>query len=297
MIQRRRILGSLLAAAALPSTPLQAQTGGPIAFPYYRGEDALAGLYGRHLPALAQDFEARASALVQAAQSHCAGQGTLAGLRQQWLHTLQAWQALATPAVGPLVSRRSQRQIDFWPARPNLLSQAVQKAPQSLADLDRIGTPAKGFPALELLLWNGAHIQKPIEAHRTHAIGNALKGNPVQFPRLTREANLADWRAQWRSLQHQARLMPEQQQRPPLPGQALIPIEALLIGKGQLALADRWAKAIDAVDKGMAALQPQAGARELTALGQRMKSATVLFQNEVAGALDVPLGFSDADGD
>ena len=47
----------------------------------------------------------------------------------------------------------------------------------------------------------------------------------------------------------------------------------------------------------MAALQAQASSRELLALAQRMKTVTVLFQNEVAAALDVPLGFSDADGD
>ena len=319
-----------------------------------------------HMPPLARDFETQANALVQAAQGHCAGQVALANLRQQWRQTLVAWQALATPAVGPLVSRRSQRQIDFWPPRPTLLSQAVQKAPHALADLERIGTPAKGFPALELLLWNvppGAapvlqaascqyaallaqgvaaeaqalraeldtlarkdwsespedagtafaewinqwlgglerlrwsHIQKPIEAHRTHAIGNALKGNPVVFPRLTRETNLADWRAQWAGLRRQARLAPDQPSNPPQAGQALIHIEALLIGKGHLTLAGRWAKAIDSVDAGMAALQAQASSRELLALAQRMKTVTVLFQNEVAAALDVPLGFSDADGD
>lgn len=365
-LSRRRLVLALAAGSALPGGVALAQSGGPVAFPYYSGEQALQGLYGQHLPPLARDFETQANALVLAAQGHCAGQVTLADLRQQWRQTLVAWQTLATPAVGPLVSRRSQRQIDFWPPRPNLLSQAVQRAPGSLADLDRIGTPAKGFPALELLLWNvppgtapvlhaascqyaallaqsiaaeaqalrteldplarkdwtespedavaafaewinqwlgglerlrWAHIEKPIQSHRTHALGNALKGNPVLFPRLTREANLADWRAQWASLRSLARLPSQQRQAPPLPGQAFIPIEALLIGKGQLALADRWGKAIDAVDAGMATLSPQASARELLALSQRMKAVTVLYQNEVAAALDVPLGFSDADGD
>jgi hypothetical protein len=133
------------------------------------------------------------------------------------------------------------------------------KAPQTLAEMERVGTPAKGFPALEQLLsassgsalapatchyaglvaqgiaaeasalktefaalaqkdwsespedassafaewinqWLGGleqlrwtHIEKPIQTHRTTG---ASSSEPVAFPRLTREANLADWRAQ-----------------------------------------------------------------------------------------------------
>jgi uncharacterized protein len=148
---------------------------------------------------------------------------------------------------------------------------------------------------LERLRW--AHMEKPLQAHRTSGEGNSGARQPIEFPRLTREANLADWRAQWQSLKAQARLRPGQYAQPPVPGQALVPIEALLIGKGQLALAQRWARSLDAVDAGMAALSPSSGERELLALTSQMKAVTVLYQNEVAAALDVPLGFSDADGD
>ena len=83
----------------------------------------------------------------------------------------------------------------------------------------------------------------------------------------------------------------------PAAGQALVPMEALLMGRGQLALAQKWGQALDQVTAGMDKLTPRSSERELLALTKSMKAVTVLFQNDVAAALDVPLGFSDADGD
>jgi hypothetical protein len=47
----------------------------------------------------------------------------------------------------------------------------------------------------------------------------------------------------------------------------------------------------------LTALTPQSSDNALLATTQRMKALTVLHQNEVGAALDVPLGFSSADGD
>lgn len=328
--------------------------------PYYSAEQALQGLYDHHLPARAQAFEQSSAQLASRTEAHCRGQASLAELRTQWQQTLVRWQTLETPELGPLVARRSQREIDFWPTRERLLSQALTKAPQTLADMERVGTPAKGFPALEQLLitakdralppapchyaelitqgiaaeaqairadltalekkdwieapedtgsafgewvnqWLGglerlrwAHIEKPIQTHRTTG---APSSQPVAFPRLTREANLADWRAQWQSLRAMARLAPGQYAAPPVPGEALVPIEAMLIGKGLAPLAQRWAQAIDRTSADLAALTPLSSEADLLAMTQRMKAVTLLYQNEVAAALDVPLGFSSADGD
>jgi uncharacterized protein len=361
---------ALVWMASLPSHAQNLDTAAePVALalapmPYFTAEQALQGLYAHQLPPLARRLVEEAERLEQVSAQHCEGKTTLAELRDQWLSTLVSWQTLATPALGPVVVRRSQRQIDFWPARDKLIQRALDKAPRTLDDMERVGTPAKGFPALEVLLqtarqeqrlpantcryavlvaqgigvearavateldtlarrdwsespeaagnafaewvnqWLGglerlrwAHMEKPLQAHRTSGEGNSGARQPIEFPRLTREANLADWRAQWQSLKAQARLRPGQYAQPPVPGQALVPIEALLIGKGQLALAQRWARSLDAVDAGMAALSPSSGERELLALTSQMKAVTVLYQNEVAAALDVPLGFSDADGD
>src|SRR5256885_17229775 len=56
-------------------------------------------------------------------------------------------------SLGPLVERRSARLVDFRPMRPALLKKAIQSAPADLAAMERIGAPAKGYPALENLLW------------------------------------------------------------------------------------------------------------------------------------------------
>lgn len=338
------------------------QVAGPaIAAPYYSAEQALEGLYSHHLPPLAQDFRAQAERLTDTAQQHCQGQVPLSALRTQWQATLLSWETLSTPAVGPMVARRSQRQIDFWPARPALLRRSMDKAPTTLADMARVGTPAKGFPALELLLnqwaasgqpvstgdcryaelvaqgiaheareldtalatwaikewgdspedtqsalaewvnqWLGglerlrwAHIEKPITTHRT--TGRSTKGESLPFARLDRDLALRDWRAQWQSLLAQARLPPGAP--PPAGGQALVPMQALVMGKGHLDLALRWGEALSQVTAGVNQLTPRSDEGELLAVAQAMKAVTVLFQNEVAAALDVPLGFSDADGD
>ncbi len=329
-----------------------------VAAPYYSAEQAMQGLYTHHLPPLARGFQAQADRLVETTAQHCTGQAPLSALRTQWQDTLVSWETLSTPAVGPLVTRRSQRQIDFWPARPDLLRRSMEKTPATLADMDRVGTPAKGFPAFELLLnqWaasrqpapapacryaeliaqgiaaearelqNGlgewaskewedepevttaslaewvnqwlaglerlrwAHIEKPITTHQTTG-----KGKPVPYARLDRESNLRDWRAQWQSLLTQGRLPPGAS--PPAAGQALVPMEALLMGRGQLALAQKWGQALDQVTAGMEKLTPRSSESELLRVTKSMRAVTVLFQNEVAAALDVPLGFSDADGD
>ena len=355
MIHRRHALAGLLAiATALPATGLHAQTGGAQAFPYYSGEDALAGLYGHHLPPLARDFEAQAQALTTAARQHCAGPAATVALKDAWRKALLSWQTLSSPALGLVIERRSQRQIDFWPARPALLAKALERAPKTLTDMESVGTPAKGFPALERLLadrpspahcpyavllaegiaaeatalrsgfdalaardwtddedtartafaewinqWLGglerlrwAHIEQPVQKART-----AGQGHTPEFARLAAADNAAEWRAQWRALRAQALLMPGQRAQPPQPGQGLLPIEALLMGKGQIALAQRWAQALERADAAMAALPAKAGEKELMALSKTLKGVTTLFQAEVAAALDVPLGFSDADGD
>ena len=354
MINRRHTLAGLLAAAALPVTGLHAQTGGALAFPYYSGEDALQGLYAQHLPPLARDFETQAKALTAAARQHCAGPAAPAALKDAWRRALLAWDALSTPALGPVIERRSQRQIDFWPTRPALLAKALARAPKTLADMESVGTPAKGFPAMEQLLaappspahcpylvlvaegieaeavalrtgfdalaardwtsdedaarsafaewinqWLGglerlrwAHIEQPVQKART-----AGKGHAPEFARLAPADNAAEWRAQWQALRTQARLSAAQRAQPPQPGQGLVPIEALLMGKGQIALAQRWGQALDRADAAIAALPAKAGEKELMALSKTLKGVTTLFQAEVAAALDVPLGFSDADGD
>ncbi|MBK1685860.1 hypothetical protein CKO18_20115 [Rhodoferax fermentans] len=376
-------LGSaLLTVASHAATPSATQ----VLMPMYSPAEVMQGLYSQHLPPLSQRFAAEADALVTATQQYCqslptpgtplpARQAAWTRLHTQWQHTMLAWESLSTPAVGPMLTRRSQRQIDFWPTRPELLTKALAKAPQTLADMETVGTLAKGLPAMELMMtpwrpvaagqrsgsiapsvascrylgllaqgvqveatelgaelatwaakdweqtpddtaiamaewvnqWLGglerlrwAHLEKPLKTAQT--LGETRKNSTPQFARMGRETNLAGWRAQWHSLLAQGRLSEAQRTQPPTPGQALVPIEALLLGQGQIALAQRWAQALDAVNTRIDQLPAQASSRaaeqrELLALTAALKAITVLFQNEVASALDIALGFSDADGD
>jgi uncharacterized protein len=351
--------------AAQAATPIGAPGYAPVnAMPFYGLEHAVQGIYAFQIPPLAQRFRAQSELLVQVTDSFCQGHTPLAAVRSQWQNTQVSWEALLTPSVGPLVSRRSQRQIDFWPTRPELIVRALKADPHTLVDMERVGTPAKGLPAMDWMLaqWAApgqgkpsardcrfmglvaqgiaeealaldgafvtltskgwadspdeakaamaewvnqwlaglerlrwAHIEKPIVTHQTSQADK--KGAQIVFARLSRESNLAGWQAQWHSLLTQARLTEAQYRNPPPPSQALVPIEALLLGKGHLALAGRWAAALDKVSVAMAGIKPQASTTELLAVTQLMKAVTVLFRNEVSTALDIPLGFSDADGD
>lgn len=350
---RRQWVAGAAALAVLPWPVARAQAP-VIAFPYYRGEQALQGLYAVHLPPLARAFEDKAKALAAAARQHCNGPASASALHSAWREARLAWVRLANPALGPVVTRRSQREIDFWPTRAALLKRAIDSAPRTLKDMERIGGPAKGFPALELLLagpaqpahcpyvallaaaieaeavalrqafdqlakqdwtadedetrkafndwinqWLGGlenlrwqQIEQPVQRART-----AGRNQAPAFARQAMADNRADWQAQWQSLVAQARLRPGQRAQPPQPGEALLSIEALLLGKGQLAMAQRWGRAIDAVTSALDDLPAQPREQDLMALSSRMKAVTSLYQREVAAALDVSLGFSSADGD
>lgn len=358
-------LGCASVCVAATATPVAAAVYAPVnAMPFYSLEDALQGVYGFHIPPLAQRFRMQSEQLVEVTAGFCQGTVALSALNSQWQTTQESWETLLTPSIGPLVSRRSQRQIDFWPTRPELIARALKAEPQTFSDMARVGTPAKGLPAMEWLLaqWSvpgrgqpsardcqfahliaqgiaeearaldaefaalaakdwatsatdataslaewvnqwlagverlrWVHIEKPIVSHPTSHANKSIE--KVVFARLSRESNLVGWQAQWLSLLTQARLTEVQYRNPPPPGEALVPIEALLLGKGQLALAGRWAATLDKVTVAMRGLTPQSSTAQLLAVTQLMKAVTVLFQNEVATALDIPLGFSDADGD
>jgi len=346
-LSRRNILICMLGAM----TPWATSFGQSpdVAYPFYSAQDVLRGLYKHHLPKLVRAFETEAEALQRLANSRCQDRSSLKALREQWSLTLQAWQRLATPGLGPVLKRRSQRKIDFWPTRPALVDKALAKGPQVLDDLATVGTPAKGFPALELLLsrepdaktcqyvslltqdiafeakalseefaqlanndwddseedaklqfaewinqWLGGwerlrwtQIEQPILKGQT-------RSEPPVFARKTMPTNHDEWGTQLSALLSQARWS---EALPPRPGVEMIPIEALLRGKGHLSTATRWGQALDGVKQAFDQLTPLSPSSQWLAFAKKMKSVTTLYQNEVAQALDIPLGFSDADGD
>lgn len=351
-----------------------------VAVPFYTPWDAMRGIERHHTPPLAQAFAQQAHAFAVQTAAVCDRAPLLSAtdataLLQGWQTTLTTWEALSTPAVGAVLQRRSQRHIDAGPVRVHVLEKALVDAPQQLADLERIGAMAKGFPAMEYLLrtprlwaqpsaclylgllaqevsqearalasaaeqamhislhppdadtldtqapqikaqyvewlnqWLGGverlrwtQLEKPIRSAQTAPKTPRPAAALPVWARGSRAANLESWRSQWRSLLALGRMSSQQRQHPPAAGEGIVPIEALLRAQGHIALAARWGRSLDAVTQRLAALPMQTPATtrdevQLLALASALKAVTVLFQQEVATALDIPLGFSDADGD
>lgn len=114
--------------------------------------------YGQQFLPRATAFAQQATRLVTVVDALCDGpaaQGAtgLAAAQAQWRSTTAAWDRLAGVAVGPLVKRRALTALDFNPTRPATIERAIQSAPNGPEAMERIGTPAKGIPALEWLLW------------------------------------------------------------------------------------------------------------------------------------------------
>lgn len=153
-----RTAAAALALGAL-LLPAQAQTGWKLnAVPFYDTTHALQSLYGHWGKPRAQELATAAQALAPAVRALCeapAGQSAaaLTGARNAWQRSMMAWETLGAVAVGPVITRRTQRQMDFAPTRPALIERAIKTQPQGAKAFERIGTPAKGLPALEWLLW------------------------------------------------------------------------------------------------------------------------------------------------
>ena len=360
-----RSLVALLLALPLAAP---AQTAVPTwqreAVPFYDTVHALQGIYGHWALPRAQDFNHNAQALAPAVAALCQAkddqtqdaQPALAAARSAWQTTARAWEQLAAVSVGPVIARRSQRAIDFTPTRPALIEKAIATQPQGAKAFERIGTPAKGLPALEWLLWTRpvqpgspacAYAQEVAQdvaresAALQAAFANAARTDwgaedeqeqstqaisefvnqwvggierlrwaqmekPLRaaqgtrtpdYPRTASGNTLAAWAATWAGLRS-VTVLPAGSATP-TPGEALVPLETYLRGKGLNPLADKLRRAADTVDTSMAQVQKN-GVQNKAAIQQTAKSLAALkflAESEVAPALQVSIGFSDADGD
>ena len=356
---------ALLLAALTGATGAQAQVAAPSwqreAIPFYDTVHALQGIYGHWALPRAQDFDRNARALVPAVAALCQapaadGRAALASARTAWQATARAWEQLAAVSIGPVIARRSQRAIDFTPTRPALIEKAIATQPQGAKAFERIGTPAKGLPALEWLLWTRpaqsgspacsyahevaqdvaresaalhqdlanaastnwgaedeqeqstqaisefvnqwvggmerlrwAHMEKPLRA--------AQGSKAPEYPRSASQSTLAAWAATWQGLRSVT--VQSASATAPAPGTALVPLATYLRGKGQNLLADKLQHAVQKVDASMAQVQ-RAGVRGKAAVHQAARDLAALkflAESEVAPALQVSIGFSDADGD
>ena len=334
------------------------------AVPFYDTVHALQGIYGHWALPRTKDFDENAQALVPAVAALCGAsahdsKAALAAARTSWQTTARAWEQLSAVSIGPVVGRRSQRAIDFSPTRPALIEKAIAAQPQGAKAFERIGTPAKGLPALEWLLWTRpaqpgspacsyahevaqdvaresaallaaftaaagtdwgaedeqeqstqamseyvnqwlggierlrwAQMEKPLRA-----AGSGAGTRPPDYPRTGSSSTLAAWAATWAGLRSVTALPAGA--AIPAPGEALVPLEMYLRGKGLNPLADKLRQATGKVDASMAQVQ-KSGLQNKAAIQQTAKDLAALkflAESEVAPALQVSIGFSDADGD
>ncbi|MGE0796873.1 MAG: imelysin family protein [Lautropia sp.] len=133
-----------------------------VAAPYYGPEAFTAALSARGQAPLAARFDASARQLAEQLAGSCPASGdataALRGAQPAWLAAADDWERLDAIAVGATIARRSERAIDFRPVRPRLVVRAISDRgtaaePPDAAALAAVGTPAKGLPALEWLLW------------------------------------------------------------------------------------------------------------------------------------------------
>ncbi len=273
--------------------------------------------------------------LTQALEVYCGKQDAPSDLdqpRRAWRDALDRWERLSAVAIGPVLERRAQRRIDFSPTRPRMIEKGIRSAPKTPADMELIGTPAKGFPALEWLLWVkpaqpgspacayavqvAAEIQReaqalaaarPAEAGQGAALAELLNQwvgglerlrwadmemparvamtggkEAPDYPRRDSGASAMSWAARWASLRDLA-VGPHS-------------LEAALRQAGHAPVAEALAGAVGRANAAMAGL-PAGDTPRILEAARELAALKRLVENEVATALGVSIGFSDADGD
>jgi len=148
-----RVGGKIAAWVILSSIGLTcASAAAQRAVPFYGAEQVMQAFYQHSALPKATLFNSRAHALEVLLADGCDKPDQLLTLQTSWVQTMLAWEALQTPSVGALVERRTQRRIDFWPSRDKLVAKALREARSGQLDMDLVGSPAKGLPALAVLL-------------------------------------------------------------------------------------------------------------------------------------------------
>jgi predicted lipoprotein len=249
------------------------------------------------------------------------------------LNSLTAWERLSAVNFGPVLERRSQRQIDFTPTRPRMIEKAVRSAPANAADMELIGTPAKGLPALEWLLW--VKPIQPASAECRYAVrvaaeitreAEVLQAAPK--PGLDDSAALSEWvnqwvggleRLRWSNMEMPARValtsggkaaadFPRGVSSASAASWAAqwdalqhlangpVSLTSILRQRGKDVTADALVQAISLADVALQGLSISDAPRILAAAKQ-LAALKRLVENEVAPALGVNIGFSDSDGD
>jgi len=145
-----------LALAALAPAHAARRT---VAVPFYSAEQFAHALHHDFTAPRATAFATAARTLEASTAAWCASvpappaTALRDAARARWIEAMVEWTRLSAVMVGPLVERKSARAIDFAPARPALIERAIAAEPHGAGAMEQVGGPAKGFGALEWLLW------------------------------------------------------------------------------------------------------------------------------------------------
>ncbi len=353
----RRLLPMIVAVFAVGTAQAQSHWA-KVPVPVYNPTHFAQGVYRHWALPQALEFSAHSAALTVSVQALCDAPAAavakrLDAARLAWRASVLSWDGLSAVAIGPLIERRSQRQIDFNPTRPALIAKAIEAAPADDLAMERVGTPAKGLPALEWLLWQqplppgstacayaaqvAADIAREaaalsaafrqaadrdwddepaaaaamseivnqwiggIERLRWAQLEKPLKSASARRPvyaRALSAGSAASWCAQWQSLR---RLGVFSADAVPSPGAALVPLESYLRGKGRNTVADALVRTSGRVDAAFKVLQGAARrpptAAHVQGASTQLAALKRVAESEMAPALQVSIGFSDADGD
>ena len=134
---------------------------------------------------------------------------------------------------------------------------------------------------IERLRW--PNMEKPLRA----------EGKSSALPRASSGSDAISWAAQWEALRAYATLIG---QAAPQPGTALVPLESFLRGRGRNREADALVRATQRADARMQSLVPS-GRASVMAAARELTSLKRMSETELAPALKVKIGVSDADGD
>lgn len=164
-------------AALLASVALAQPAEPPV--PHPGTVEMLSRAYGQQFAPRAAAFSQEATRLVGTVDALCHGAPAeaatgLSAAQDQWRGTATAWDRLTGVAVGPVVKRRAMTALDFNPTRPATIERAIQTAPSGPAQMERIGTPAKGLPALEWLLWSAQPVPQTPACRYTQQVAQEL---------------------------------------------------------------------------------------------------------------------------
>lgn len=162
--------------------------------------------------------------------------------------------------------------------------QQLQQANQAAADSSQLDFEANAefinqwIGGIERLRW--AAMEKPLRS--------ASKDKPAQVTRMASHGTLASWHAQWSALRTLAAgdaQKPEQ-----------VSIAALVQALGWEHLANEVRTATQQADAAMQAID-QVDLEQVMPASKALSQLKHLVENDVAMALDISIGFSDADGD